>query len=138
MSEIFNNFGVDSKIIKKNHHYKQVSITGEKLQVQKTSKDLLDENFFNEPIPNINQMNQTIDTFVTNGYSEKTARATVETLKQGTLENNKQLTDTYNIVNNTVVLTELGKEIINAKRDKNVQIVESATTPTEVSNLIKG
>ena len=44
MSEIFNNFGVDSKIVKKNHHYKQVSTTGEKLTVQKVNKNYINTN----------------------------------------------------------------------------------------------
>tara|TARA_B100002019_G_C21173619_1_gene549839 strand:+ start:62 stop:478 length:417 start_codon:yes stop_codon:yes gene_type:complete len=138
MSRIFNNFGVDSIVKKKNHHFKDVSLTGEKLKVQRTDQQLLTENFFNEQIPNVNQMDTTINFFVEKGYSIKTATATVQTLKQGALENNKDLTETYSIVDNKIVLTELGNEIINAIRDKNVQIVSSNTTPESVSKLIKG
>lgn len=138
MSRIFNNFGIDSIVKKQNHHFQDVSLTGEKLKVQRTDQQLMTENFFNEQIPNINQVDNLINLFVEKGYSLKTARATVLTLKQGAQETQKDLTETYSIVDNKIVLTQLGNEVINAIRNKNVQIVSSNSTPESVSKLIKG
>ena len=119
MSRIFNNFGVDSIVKKKNHHFKDVSLTGEKLKVSThRPKQLLTENFPNEQIPQSIKWIPTIDILVEKGYSRKTATATVQTPKQGALENNKDLTETYSISINKIVPTELGNEIINAIRDK--------------------